>query len=80
MKEIHAHDILDWIAAASEGKIPAEIVKWAESTLGKETTYYTCSRMGMDIHELIAFFVSAQKVITTEEGRLQINRQRMCSH
>lgn len=79
MKEIHAHDVLDWIAASPEGKTQEEVLTWAKAELGAETTYYTCSRMGMKIEELVAFFVEAQKVVTID-GRMQINRQRMCSH
>lgn len=80
MKEIHAHEVLEWIAAESEGKTPREIADWAEASFGPEATFYTCSRMGMDINELVEFFVSAQKVVTDEKGALRINRQRMCSH
>ncbi len=79
MKEIHAHEVLEWIAADVNGKSPEEIVAFAETELGADSTYHTCSRSGMDIRQLIEFFIDAQKTLVVD-GRLSINRQRMCSH
>ncbi len=79
MNTVHAHAVLEWIASSESGVTPGEVIAWSSEKLGLLARFHTCKRSGMDIRELLEFFVVAGKVEVTG-GRLTLNPARMCSH
>ena len=79
MNSVHAHTVLEWIATQESGVTPMEAIEWSFGNLGSEARFHTCKRSGMDIRELLEFFVMAGKV-TVDHQRMYLDPSRMCSH
>ena len=77
MNNVHGHEVLRMVGEASEamtrGELEAEMVR----RFGEGARYCTCAASDMTREELLGFLLARGKLVE-REGRLGIERARIC--
>ena len=79
MTQVHGHELIRLIAQSNKAMTLEEIKDLAESRIGKEVSYYTCSESSMDTEGIISFLLSRNKLVQTNDG-FMINMGAVCNH
>jgi probable metal-binding protein len=79
MKQVHGHELIGLIAKAEKALTLDEIKELAETKLGKDVSYNTCSQQAMDTDEMISFLVNRRKVVKHNGGYV-VNTGEVCDH
>ena len=77
-REVHGHDVIDFIRATGGGPSVVALVSAVEAQFGASTRFFTCSETNMDAAELIAFLLVREK-IALERGRFVVNAHHVCA-
>ena len=77
--DVHAHELFHLIDAAPRGVTVEEQREQSAQVLGPDATFTTCSGKSYTFEQIIDFFNEANKVVVTD-GRMQLNKGRICSH
>ena len=77
--EIHGHAVLEILIEFKQPLTKEKLIEVIATRFGKSTLFYTCSKSGMTAGELIDFFDSKDKFISTGNG-LSTNSTGICRH
>ena len=79
MQKIHGHELIRLIALSNRVMSLEEIKDLAESRIGKDVHYYTCSESSMDTDAMISFLLKRNKLVQ-RAGGFTINLGAVCNH
>ena len=79
MESVHGHELINLIAQANKPLTIEEIKEMAQTKIGNDIRYYTCSDSSMDLDEMINFLLVREKLIRKNEGYM-INFGNVCDH
>ena len=76
---MHGHELIRLIAQMNRSMTLEEIKILAESRIGTDVSYYTCSENAMDTNAMISFLIDRNKLVKTDHG-FRINLGNVCNH
>lgn len=76
---IHAHNILNMLSQSGAVFTPDSLAAAVGTKYGSDVTFHTCSKEGLSLSELLAFFLERGKVFE-HQGALVADPSRMCKH
>jgi len=77
--EIHGHAVLELMIEFNQPITKTKLIEAVETRFGKSTRYFTCSKSGMTVRELMEFFESKGKFIFTDQ-ELSTDASKICRH
>ena len=75
--EIHAHNVLNLLSEKPLTR--EELTQELAQMYGTEARFHTCKLNGLDLNDLLKFFLKMEKVVLVD-GKLYTNRERVCNH
>ena len=75
--EIHAHNVLNLLSEKPLTR--EELTQELAQMYGTEARFHTCKLNGLDLDDLLKFFLKMEKVVLVD-GKLCTNRERVCNH
>ena len=76
---IHAHDVLDMVAASNSGIILEELRSTLNAQFGPDVRFTNCADARFTVDELL-LFLEARGKISVNDGVARVNAHNVCSH
>lgn len=80
MKQIHVHDIQDYLLEAAKPVSHSQVLGHFQSFHPNNARYYSCKRQGMSLEEAVDFLVSKSKVKFIPGQGLLCTPSTACNH